>query len=186
MLNIAFIPFPELHTERLLLRQMHKEDAPAVFGLRSNEAIMRFIPRPLAQSVTDALLLIEQLNEAAAKGEAITWGIERKAQPGIIGTIGYVRMTKEHHRAEVGYLLHTAQQGQGIMREALNRVVDYGFSDMHLHSIEAVLDPANTASARVLEKSGFVKEAYFRQKELYKGAFRDIAVYSLLCTDPRK
>ena len=66
------------------------------------------------------------------------------------------------------------------MKEALLRVIDYGFSTMKLHSIEAHINPENAASGFLLEKSGFTREAYFKEDFFFNGRFIDTAVYSLL------
>lgn len=187
MLHIQFSPFPELETERLLLRQQTAADKDDFFYLRSHPEIMRFIPRPLHQTPDETLQFIDLLNNAITANEAINWVITLRNQPGrVIGSIGYVRMKKENYRAEVGYLLHDQFRGQGIMHEALEAVLDYGFSVMQLHSVEAVIDPANTASANVLEKSGFVREGYFREDFFYNGVFTDTAYYSILASDRRR
>ena len=89
-------------------------------------------------------------------------------------------MQKEHYRAEIGYLLHPDYQQKGIMDEALKAVIKYGFETMQLHSIEANVNPANAASMKLLEKNGFVKEAYFKENYFYNGQFLDSVIYSLL------
>jgi [ribosomal protein S5]-alanine N-acetyltransferase len=68
----------------------------------------------------------------------------------------------------------------GIVSEALKKVVEYGFNEMKLHSIEAILDPKNRGSEKVLLKNGFVKEGHFIENEYYEGRFLDSMVYSLL------
>ncbi|WP_338869353.1 GNAT family protein [Spirosoma sp. SC4-14] len=180
MLIVNLNPFPELTTERLRLRQILLEDENDFFALRSNPEIMRFIPRPIARTVADAAQLILNINNGIRQNEHITWGISQKSDPKIIGTIGYVRMAKQHYRAEVGYLLSNDYRGKGIMQEALQAVIDYGFQVMKLHSIEGVIDPANTTSARVLERAGFMKEAHFKENQFYNDCFHDTVHYSLL------
>ena len=66
------------------------------------------------------------------------------------------------------------------MREALHKVLQYGFNELSLHSIEAIINPENNASAGILESAGFIREAYFRENFHFKGEFLDTAVYSLL------
>lgn len=184
MLTVQFSPFPELLTERLLLRQQTEADKDAFFYLRSNAALMRFIPRPLHQTTDDTLRHIRMLNEGVAKNETINWVITFRDKPDhMIGTIGYVRIEKEDYRAEVGYLLSDQYHNRGIISEALQAVLQYGFSVMQLHSVEAVIDPENIASEKVLEKNGFVKEAHFRQNSYYNGVFLDSIHYSLLAAD---
>jgi ribosomal-protein-alanine N-acetyltransferase len=70
--------------------------------------------------------------------------------------------------------------GQGIVTEAIKAVLEYGFEDMNMHSIEAVIDPDNSASERVLQKNGFIKEAHILENEYYDGKFWDTVIYSLL------
>ena len=181
MLSLCFSPFPQLNTERLLLKQITNEDAPALFEMRSNKEVMKYIDRPLAQSLDDALALIKLITGMLHNNEAITWGIFLKEQPTTLkGNIGFWRIQKEHYRAEIGYLLHPSLQGKGIMHEAMKKVLDYGFHTMHLHSVEANVNPFNNASIRLLERNGFVREAYFKENYFYNGQFLDSAIYSLL------
>ena len=180
MLNVQFTPFPELVTPRLALRQLRPADAPQLFVLRSDPEMMQFIPRPLHRNEADTLALIDLCNETAGKNDGITWAITEKGKDELIGTIGFVNILKEHFRAEVGYILHPAMQGKGIMKEALAEVIRYGFAELKLHSIAAIIDPGNTASAMLLEKSGFVKEGHFREHEFLMGRFWDSVVYSML------
>ena len=90
---------------------------------------------------------------------------------------------KEHYRAEIGYLLSDAFQRRGIMQEAITAAINYGFNVMRLHSIEANVNPGNTASIMLLEKNKFMREAYFRENFYYNGKFMDSLVYSLLTSN---
>ena len=180
MLTLNFSSFPHLVTERLQLTPITAADAPALFVLRSDPAVMRFIDRPLAKTENDALALIELITTMLEKNEGLTWGLRKREDSTLMGTIGFWRVEKENYRAEIGYLLHPALQGKGVMREAMKAALDYGFGQMGLHSVEANVNPANEASIRLLEKAGFIREAYFRENYFYNGRFLDSAVYSLL------
>jgi ribosomal-protein-alanine N-acetyltransferase len=70
--------------------------------------------------------------------------------------------------------------GRGIITEAIKEALNYGFEIMKLHSVEAIIDPENFASERVLQKSGFVKEAHLKENEYYDGKFLDTVIYSIL------
>ena len=74
----------------------------------------------------------------------------------------------------------TEYNGKGYITEAIKAVIAYGFEQMDLHSIEAVIDPDNIASEKVLQKNGFVKEAHILENELWEGKFWDTVIYSLL------
>lgn len=178
MLELNFTPFPELHTERLLLRRFTLDDQENIFELRSNPEVMKYIPRPIAVTIDDAIDHIEKILTMIDSNEGINWGVVEKSSRKLIGSIGIFRIVKENHRGEVGYILNPRWHGKGIMNEALNAVLEYGFEKIKLHSIEAIIAPENTASARLLEKNLFRKEAFFKENCFFQGKFYDSVVYS--------
>lgn len=180
MLTLSFDPFPELDTERLQLRRMTEDDTHDLFLIRSDSENMRFLARPLVTSHDEARKLLETIDTGIKNNDHISWGIKFKGEKRLVGTIGYYRMKPEHYRGEVGYVLHHEFQGQGLMSEALKTVLDYGFGQMKLHSIEAVTDPRNLASQSLLLRHGFVREAHFRENFHFNGEFLDSVHYSLL------
>lgn len=182
-LELNFNPFPVLETERMVLRQYTDSDAEALFSFRSNPQAMHFVPRPLQQSTEDALKMIAQINGNIATNEAIGWAVEFRENRRVIGSVSFHRIEKENHRGELGYMIHPDYWGKGLVTEAAAAAVHFGFTGLHFHSIEAIIDPENVASAKVLGKLGFVKEAYFRENFVHKGRFTDTAIYSLLKSD---
>jgi len=180
VLKTKFLPFPELRTERLNMRRIVDSDLERLFALRSNTTIMRYIHRPLAKTPDDASALLKKLDDGIDNGTGITWGITAKEDNSLIGTIGYWRIEPDNFRAEIGYLIDEPYQGKGLMTEAINAVADFGFKEMSLHSIEARVVPSNNASAKLLEKNGFIKEGYFKESIAFNGKFGDAAVYSRL------
>lgn len=180
MLTINFSPFPNLETERLLLRRVDSNDINEIFALRSNPETMKYIPRPLVKTDEDALEHIAMIDSKIDSNEGINWAITLKDNPKLIGIIGHYRIKPEHYRAEIGYMLLPEYQGKGIISEAVKEAVKYGFNVMNLHSIEAIIAPDNYGSAKVLEKNGFVKEAHLRENEFYEGRFLDTVIYSIL------
>ena len=185
MLLPNFSPFPTLFTDRLILRELTLADASSILRLRSNEEVMKYINRPLIKTLEEAESWIGLIVSALQKGDGITWGIAFRESPAkSIGNIGIWRIEKENYRGEIGYMMEPPHQGKGLMSEALRKVIDYGFSQLKLHSLEAQIDPRNDASGRILEKSGFEKEAHFRENYFLRGSFADTAVYSLLSPHP--
>lgn len=180
MENLSFNPYPEIMTERLLLRQVNDKDVNEIFLLRSDERVMRYIDKAPAETLDDAYDFIRKIADLEESADAVTWAICLKGDPKLIGTIVFWNIKKEHYRAEVGYTLHPDYWGKGIMQEALQVVIDYGFKVMKLHSIEANVNPENTASIKLLERNNFVREAYFRENYYFNGKFLDTAIYSLL------
>ncbi|MCQ6957894.1 GNAT family N-acetyltransferase [Mucilaginibacter aquariorum] len=182
MLKLKLHPSPQLFSPRLKLRAVTNNDAAEIYAMRSNEEVMKYIDRPLPASVTEVDEWINKVDLLQQKNESILWAITLQDSDTLIGTIGYWRMLPEHYRAEIGYMLNPAYQGKGLMSEALNMVIQYGFNNIGLHSIEANANPANQASIKLLEKTGFVREGYFKENYYFNGNFLDSAIYSLICS----
>ena len=180
MLEINFHPFQNLETERLFLRRLDENDVEEVLALRGNPETMKYIPRVLAKTKEDALEHITMIEDKIINNIGINWGITIKGNSKIIGIIGHYKISAENHRAEIGYMSFPKFNGKGYMSEAIKAVVNYGFENLNLHSIEAIIDPNNIASERVLQKNGFVKEAHILENELWEGKYLDTVIYSLL------
>lgn len=180
MINFNFSPFPVLASERLTLRRINANDISEVIELRSNPQTMKYIPRPLVKTTEDALEHIAIMEEKMALNEGINWGISLKEDLKLIDMIGFYRMQPENYRAEIGYMLLPKFHEKGFITEAVNRLIIFGFDELKLHSIEAIIDPENNASEKVLQKCGFVKEAHLKECQFFEGKFLDKVIYSLL------
>lgn len=180
MLAPNFTPFPTLITERLVLRKITMDDAPELFFMRNDDRVMKYIERPRPANINDTYEFINKITEAEKNNEIITWGIALKNETKLIGTVCFINIKKENYRAEFGYAIHPDHWGKGIMNEVAKAVINYGFKEMKLHSIEANINPENIGSQKLLEKQGFVREGYFRENFFWQGKFLDSAIYSLL------
>jgi len=181
MLEINFSPFPELETNRLILRSLDMRDVQAIYKLRSNPEVMKHINRPLIKSIEEAEAWVELVTGNVVNNIGITWAMCLKTDPEVnFGNIGLWRIEPENYRAEVGYMMLPAYQKKGLMFEALKTVTEFGISNLKLHSIEARIDPLNTASSKLLKRAGFVREAYFIENIFWNGNFEDTAIYSFV------
>lgn len=181
MLEVNFNPFPKLNTDRLILRRIHDNDAEQIFKLRSSKDVMKHIGKYPMTSIDEAKSFIKLIINLLENNSGITWAMALKEYPDkLIGTIGLWRLIKEHYRAEIGYMLHPAYWRKGLTKEAILKVIEFGFNELNLHSIEAHINPRNNPSAKTLESTGFVREAYFKEDFFFNGKFEDTAIYSLL------
>ena len=180
MLALDLSSFPVLTTTRLSMREPVAADAPALFAMRSDERIMAHIGRPRATTLRDAEDLIDRITKDRSDKGGIAWALTLHGDDTLIGTIGYHRLKLEHHRGEIGYMLGFDHWGKGLMGEALEAAVACGFERFQFHSIEAVTDPRNTASNKLLERHGFVREGLLKENFFWNGEFQDSAVYSRL------
>ncbi len=177
MVQLNFESFPLLETGRLILRQLTAADTADIFSLRSNEEAMQYINKPRLKSMDDAVELVKTMTNLS---ERIIWGIRLKDLDQVVGTIGYHRILKEHFRAEIGYMLLPQYWNTGLMSEAVAKVIEFGFNEMKLHSIEAIINPGNSNSRKILQKFNFLKEGYFKEDFFFDGKFYDSEVYSLV------
>ena len=180
MLELNFKPFPIIETKRLVLREITKKDAEQFYLLRSNKDAMRFIDKPLAESLDEIKSFIKYIDSKRKANEAISWGITLKEKDELIGTISFHSIEKENYRAEIGYMLLPDHWHKGLISEVIPMVIGYGFNTMKLHSIEANINPNHSVSRKVLEKFKFKKEAYFKENHFFNGKFYDTEIYSLL------
>jgi len=187
MLSPDFNPFPVLETPRLLLREHNYIDAEILFTMRTDENIMRYIDRQRPKDIQDIRNFISAFTEDCRAGKSIAWVIALKEQPDfMIGSIGYWRSDLANHRAEVGYMLQPDFWRRGIISEALEHVIDFGFEQINLHTIQANINPGNEASRQMLLKHGFLKEAYFREDYYFNGKFLDSEIYGLINPQHKK
>lgn len=150
--------FPELKTERLLLRKITVLDYEAILFLRSDAIVNKFIERSedrKTKNKADAIKFIKETNEAFKKNKSVAWGITLHDNPKIIGSICLWNFSENSKIAEVGYDLSPHFHNNGIMSEALQTVVEFGFKQLKLDKIEAFTHIKNEPSKRLLKKCGF-------------------------------
>jgi ribosomal-protein-alanine N-acetyltransferase len=180
MLEINFGKFPLLETERLFFRQITAAHAPDIFRLRTDEKVIKYVDRLPMKNMQEAMDLVKLISDSFDNNNGIAWAIESKETKRTVGDISFWKLIKEHHRAEIGYSALPEYWGKGLMTEAIKKVIEYGFSVMKLHSIEANVNPDNQPSIKLLERAGFVREAYFKENYYFDGKFVDSAIYSLI------
>lgn len=163
--DVGFIPFPLLSTNRLVLRQLWESDARDLSALRSNEVVNRYVPRAKQTSFKEASAFIHTINRGIREKKWLYWAICKKEHPKLIGTICIWNFSADQTTAEIGYELTPAHQGQGFMNEALQCVIDYSFSHMHLKSIEAFTHKDNSSSIRLLLKNHFQQDTFRKDGE---------------------
>lgn len=181
--NSVFKIFPELESERLLFRSISSDDSKEIFLIRSDDEVMKYLDTNKHTSIEESINLIISIQESYKNKTGINWAIVEKETNSFAGYFGFWRIIPEHCRAEIGYALKPEFWGKGFMAETLNVMLKFGFQTLKLHSVEANVNPNNAASIKALEKTGFKKEAYFRENFLFNKEFLDSVIYSLLEKD---
>jgi [ribosomal protein S5]-alanine N-acetyltransferase len=175
--------FPLIETERLILRKATKADAEDMLRYLSDPAVVKHMGLEPFQSVEDVYDEIGWYQSIVREGTGMRWGITFKDADRVIGSCGFLNRVPKHHRAEVGFELSKEYWGKGIAREALEAVVKFGFQYLELERIEALIEPANLPSQKLVEKTGFQREGLLRHYEYTCGKFDDLLMYSLLKDD---
>jgi len=170
-------------TERLLLRPLQQADALAVFALRSNPLVSRFTGYATWADLTMAQELVARDQAAMACGEYLRLGMVPKGHGEIIGTVTLFHLDAQCRRAEIGYDLRPDLWGKAYMNEALQPLIELGFTDMQLNRIEADVDPHNAASINTLKRLGFQQEGLMRERWIVGGIKFDTAFFGLLQAD---
>ena len=152
---MKFSPFPFLISDRLSLRPLSEMDKEAIFLLRSDKIVNEFIDRKKPENLNDALKFIKDINVRISRGESIFWAISLRGKDELIGTICLWNFSDDNQVAELGYEMNPLFQKQGLMTEAINCVIKYGFERLKLKAIEAFTNKNNLRSIRLLKKNRF-------------------------------
>jgi ribosomal-protein-alanine N-acetyltransferase len=168
MTNNNFPSFPVLTTERLTLRQLSIDDQQNIFALRSDKEINKYLDRQVSRTIEDAINFINKVNDNIKKNNSIYWAITLTETKKFVGTICLFDFSKENNSCEIGYELLTKFQGQGIMKEAVEKIIAYAFKTLQFQKIIAVTHPGNQNSTKLLTKINFIKskEAHKENPEL--------------------
>jgi ribosomal-protein-alanine N-acetyltransferase len=175
-----FYDLPILETERIRLRRLSLDDAADVYEYAQDPEVSRYLTWEPSKSVDDSRAFLETVVEAYRQGKPADWGIEHKTDGRLIGTCGFIKWDQARNCAEIAYALARPYWNRGIVTEAAKAVTDFGFIRMGIYRLEAFCLPANSASARVMEKLGMRYEGTLRAYFLIKGDYRDMQVYSIL------
>lgn len=172
--------FPVLETERLILREITKDDTEGIFACFSNDNVTRFYGQDTLVNIEQAEQFVEFFSRNYAEKRGIRWGFERKGTRGIIGTVGFNAWSPKHKKAEIGYEISPEHWRKGYTSEAVSKIISYGFDSMGLNRIGAVVFIENEASNNLLSKLGFHKEGILREYMYQNGKAYDTYVYSML------
>ncbi|HEY4459498.1 MAG TPA: GNAT family N-acetyltransferase [Pseudonocardiaceae bacterium] len=181
-----FRPDYPIKTERLVLRPYATTDLDALHDVYSRPEVVRYLyeePRPLENVRT---MIAERLDRVGLEkaDDVLSLVVALAEDPDTaIGTAMLRWVSEEHAQGEVGYTLHPDQQGKGYATELTRALVDLGFRETELHRIFGRLDARNTASQRVLEKSGMRVEAHLVENEWVKGEWTSEIVCAVLRTE---
>ena len=171
---------PTLESPRLRLRPFAADDVREVYELYADRDAVRFGYAPTMAGIDDARRVIQETLELARARTLFHFGVADAEHDRIVGHATLFRWDREHRLAEIGYSIRRDRWGLGLGSEAVATLITFGFECLGLRRIEADADPRNAASIRLLEKLGFVREGYMRERWEIDGEIQDAVCFGLL------
>lgn len=174
---------PEILARHLRLTAIEESDAAEFLRLYAHPATRAHWDAPPLGGLADVTALIARIRASVAAGRGHAWAIRLRSGGNVIGACNFHHWHPIHHRATLGFLLDPGFWGRGLMAEAVQAAIDYGWEGMDLHRIQAEVAPDNPSAMRLLERLGFVREACLSDHVFLDGRYRDAWLYARL--DPR-
>ena len=171
---------PTLEGQTIRLRWLTGADVPALHAIFSDPEVTRYWATPPLASEDAAAALLAEIHENVRIRKGFQWGIARRDDDGVIGTCTLYQPDFRHQRCEIGFALARAHWGKGHATEALGLAIPFAFEVLQFRRIEADVDPRNAASLRSLERLGFVREGYLRERYNVNGEIQDSVYLGLL------
>jgi ribosomal-protein-alanine N-acetyltransferase len=171
---------PTLDGSRLRLRWLEERDVDALYRIFSDAQVTRYWSSPPLQDRAAAEDLLTEIRDYFAARTLYQWGVARIEDDEVIGTCTLASLSVEHHRAELGCALARDSWRQGVMTEVTPLLLDFAFERLQLHRLDGEADPRNTASLALLERLGFSREGYQRQRFRMYDEWQDAVIYGLL------
>lgn len=173
-----------LESKRLRLRPFEMSDAERVAELANDYSIYEMtlrLPHPYTlQDAEQWIAIHPQLRET---GTETPFAIILKQVNALVGSIGLKNIDHYNKSAEIGYWIGRTWWNKGIVTEAAQRLLKYGFEELGLNRIHGHFIPKNAASGKVMEKIGMRREGLLRQMVVKDGVFEDIVLYSILAEE---
>jgi ribosomal-protein-alanine N-acetyltransferase len=173
-----------LETERLRLRKPALEDARVIFDKYAQDPkVTKYLTWHPNKSLEETGAFLRRCLDSWDEGKSFSWAIVRKQDEELLGMI---ESRVDGHKWELGYVLACSYWGKGYMTEAVQRVIDWALQQKEIHRVWSVCDIDNTASARVMEKAGMVREGILRRWSIHPNVGvepRDSYCYSITKSD---
>lgn len=172
--------FPQIQTNRLLLRKIIASDQQVVFEGLSHPEVIPFYGVSYS-NFEETAIQMKFYDDLLKNNSGIWWAICFKEDPAeMIGACGFNYWDKHHKKIDTGYWLLPQYQHKGIMTEAMPAIIQYAFTKTDIHRIEAVVEDGNAGSTRLLQQLNFKYEGTLKECEFKNGRFISLQYWALL------
>lgn len=181
---MATVDLP-IETERLVLRAHRMSDLDDLAAFHSDPEVVRHVPWPVRDraATEEALRVKLTQTELVAPGQWLVLAVELRSTGTVVGEV--LLKWASVRQGEVGFAFGRDHQGHGYATEAATAVLRLGFEQLGFHRITAVVIDGNDASARLLDRLGFRREARFVDGVHFKGAWATQLVFAMLADEWR-
>jgi RimJ/RimL family protein N-acetyltransferase len=170
-----------IETDRLILREFHEADWPAMLTYWRDPRYQAFYPESVdPESVVRDL--VGRFIAAQTEEPRLMWqlAIVEPAGGTLLGNCGIRVNDPVRREANIGYELDPVVWGRGYATEAARAILRFGFAELGMHRVWAECIAENVGSVRVLEKLGMRREALFREHQWFRGRWWDTCIYAIL------
>lgn len=173
------VNFPQIETERLILRQFYPEDYADHFEIISNETVTKYLDWGPYGHENDAKNIVNILINRLNSNRGINWALYHKQDHKVIGRIGAF-WNLPHSNAEMNVEISEKYWQQGLASEAMEKICQFLLDDLGFNRLEARTKTENIATQKLFEKTGFQQEGVLRKSLFWKNEFHDIVMLSRL------
>jgi [ribosomal protein S5]-alanine N-acetyltransferase len=176
--RIKAVNAPRLEGEKVLLRALHRSDAPELVRQLGDPAVRRGLRLDRAPTLEEELALVERLGASA---EDLVFGICARDGGRLLGVVGLHQVDRDSCHAQLGIFIgDPAQWNRGYGTEATRLAVAHAFGAMRLNRVWLHVFADNPAAIRVYEKLGFRREGVLRQHQRRGAAWVDVVAMAVL------
>ncbi|MCP8351812.1 GNAT family N-acetyltransferase [Candidatus Synchoanobacter obligatus] len=169
----------EINDRGYTIREIKLADAERYQSLLLHKDVKPFIPEQLLpNTIFDAIRIVTSLKALSATNTGAYWAICNEDNK-LIGSAGFESWSQFHKRLEIAFELHPDYQGQGIMTQALTKIIAFGFENMQAERIEAFTLTHNKPSMHLLKRMGFEHEATLKKYRMFNKKISDIHLFAL-------
>ncbi len=175
--------FPVIDLGDYILREQTMDDLYDFYEYYTDPEVNEFIVSDIPKTIEEGRSELQYWINIYYNGAGIYFGIARKDNKQLIGSIGITGVNRIHNRAEVSYDLSKEHWNRGIMTKALKAMVKYSFEEMKINRLEAFALPDNKPSRALLKKCNFELEGELKHHRRHNGIYKDIGIFSMIYSD---
>ena len=172
---------PVLEGRHVMLRALRPSDAPSLHALLTAPEVARFVSAPPATVEAFERFIVKANRQRSSK--YICYAVTLKGNDTAIGMFQIRETEPGFQAAEWGFALGSAFWGTGVFKESAQLILQFVFTTLGVHRLEARASVRNGRGGRALQKMGAVQEGVLRRSFVLNGQYFDQVLYAILKDD---